>query len=98
MERPGCRQYLKRPARQRNPVLPARLHAFGRDRPDGSLKVDFIPTRPAHLVAPAGGERRKLKRELGRRRGSGSPHLHEGLGNLAVRQRAAVLHVAVAPR
>ncbi len=49
-------EHLERPGRERHPVLAARLHALGRNRPHRPVPVDLLPPGVAHLARARGGE------------------------------------------
>ena len=57
-------QHVQRGLRQRDAMLPRRLHAVGRNRPDRLVHVDFRPPRADHLARA----RRRQDREPQRQR------------------------------
>ena len=77
--------------RQRNTVLPPRLHPRSRDRPHVAL--DLGPLRPGDLPHAAGGERDEPQGEAV----GVAPGLREDFGNPVVRERPVVADPAIPP-
>ncbi len=94
-QRPRRVEDLQRPAAQRNPVLPFRLHPLRRQGPHVVRRVDLRPLRAPCLARPRGGQHEELERQLdGGLRGP-RPHCLDGRGNVPVRQGLPVRHDVV---
>ena len=64
-------QDRERPARERDAVIPLRLHARGGDGPDARVQVHFIPRRPtAPPARPSYAVPRRTRRRGGAVRGA----------------------------
>ena len=90
-------QDRKRPPRERDAVIPLRLHARGGDGPDARVQVHFVPRRQAHFAGPRRRQHQELERPLDGDRGRGDSHGREGVGHRAVGQRSHVLDDGLLP-
>ncbi len=90
-------QDRERPPRERDAVIPLRLHARAGDGPDARVQVHFVPRRQAHFAGARRRQHQELERILGGVRGLGGSHGREGVRHRAVGQRPHVLDDGLLP-
>ena len=90
-------QDRERPPRERDAVIPRRLHARGGDGPDARVQVHFVPRRQAHFAGPRRRQNQELERPLGGDRGLGDSHGPDGVRHRTVGQRPHVLDDVLLP-
>ena len=79
-------EHLEHAGRERHPVLSARLHALGQNRPHRPVPVELLPPGVAHLAGARGGEHLELEGQHSAAIGTGVLHARERRPDLGAGQ------------